>query len=510
MTRSRLTLLLALFICADLAYTTILHCHTGIDGDLAKIVVPAPEYRQVLEDPLGLQALLGGERYAAPNRFLAHWMTRAYFNHVPGWLQHWVEPVDSVYLAIGLVKTLIQALLAGMLALLIARSGRRGGRDALLALALILPLFVTTQPLHRVIGIIDLSVNYTFFYAAPLALLLLFFYPFFGAWLEGRQPRLGLLHRLLLPPAALALSLSGPLVPAVAILACPALLLYLWWEQLRQPAAAGRALPALAAIDRYTLALLLGFTSAALYSLYLGQFNEENAWASKSLAERYALLPLGLGRSLVRYWGGGLLAAFCLYNAWLLYRAATPQARGLLRLGLALALICGVYLAMLPLGGYRMYRPYIVRYDTLMPVTLCLIFFFGASSRALLTTSTPAPLISYRLPLILLLAYFLLCDLPVQRPEAANHWRPTLKRQFAYHACERRAMEELAAATADRITLQLDCPFMSWKPDPATGSVHLNNLLLQRWHILSPAQRYELRAPTGDRPRALARPRATE
>jgi hypothetical protein len=140
--------------------------------------------------------LLEGERYAAPNRFFAHWTMAHYFRHVPLALQSFLSPIDSVYAAAALAKTAIQLLLIW-----------------LLAAAVITPLFQTFG-YNGLMGVIDKSVTFTFFFALPMGLLLLFFLPFYKKMRMPAAMQAGWAF------LALFLALNGPLVPGVVLVAC--------------------------------------------------------------------------------------------------------------------------------------------------------------------------------------------------------------------------------------------------------------------------------------------------
>ena len=74
--------LLLIILVFDLSYSFVLHYNMPLDGDLAPIVVPSEEYKDVLKDPLGIRVLTTGDRYDNPNRNFAHLFLREYFkNH---------------------------------------------------------------------------------------------------------------------------------------------------------------------------------------------------------------------------------------------------------------------------------------------------------------------------------------------------------------------------------------------------------------------------------------------
>ena len=109
-------LFLAFLLFLDTGYSFVQHLHMPVDGDFTAIVLPGPHYEKVLKDPLGVSVLTGNEVYAAPNRFFVHWTLSALFRNFPLLLQKITHPVDSVYLAIAISKTIIQLFLIGLLA----------------------------------------------------------------------------------------------------------------------------------------------------------------------------------------------------------------------------------------------------------------------------------------------------------------------------------------------------------------------------------------------------------
>ncbi len=171
--------LLVLFVALDLAYTGWENYQMPLDGDLARIVLPAPAARPVLSDPFGWAALTRHEVYLAPNRFFAHIAMVGYFKSVPFGLQRLLSPISSVYAAGALFSALVQALVLYVLGMY-ASGSARPGRRFWLVVALLVPLFQAASN-HNQMGIIDNAVTYTFFYAFPLALLLLFYWPFYQA-----------------------------------------------------------------------------------------------------------------------------------------------------------------------------------------------------------------------------------------------------------------------------------------------------------------------------------------
>ncbi|NJO91593.1 MAG: hypothetical protein HC831_23490 [Chloroflexia bacterium] len=89
--------------------------------------------------------------------------------------------------------------------------------EFILAAVLIFPLF-QTNGYCRHMGIIDPATTYVFFYALPVALLLLYFAPLFLKIYYNYNPEWMKYFKILWLPLALIVSLSGPLNPGVSLI----------------------------------------------------------------------------------------------------------------------------------------------------------------------------------------------------------------------------------------------------------------------------------------------------
>ena len=297
-----------------------------------------------------------------------------------------------------------------------------------------------------------------------------------------------------MPIAAVCLSFSGPLVSPLVILICPALILQQWMKHLRpshEPRLAVRKhFDALRAIDSYTLFLFSFFVSAVFYSLFIGLHNSENFLIVKPLSERYALFFHGILRTFAIFPGVTILFGFILVNLVILKGMGTPRALGQVKLSIWVLTVCMVYLLLLPLGGYRAWRPYIVRYDTFMPVMLAFIFLFGQSTFYIVTHAPRIAKIAFLTPVLLMLTYFTLQDLTITLPTVNQPYQAKKKWQFLAYECERKAMDKLAESSEKTVALSIDCTFMSWKRTREPWREELNTPLLRRWRVLSPEQTY--------------------
>lgn len=466
-------ILLWIFLLADAGYSFYQHYHNPLYGDMADVIMPTPVrgYYQVLHDPFGLNVLLKNEIYPNPNRFFAHLTASAYFLNVPLLLQKFVEPIDSIYLSCAIAKTIIQLLIIYLLAVYISNTSNILKLDFLKAAALITPLFQAAG-FGRYMGIIDQSVIYTFFYALPMGLLLLFFLPFYKAIYYDKKLKFNLVIIILLSLFTVALSLNGPLVPGVVLILCPLAFISMWMNNYRQLAGIKpsfkRVFTAYNKMPNLVLFFFIGFCIVSLYSLCIGRNNELNYSDYISVTERYAKLPEGLYNLITKKIAFPLLLLMIAINATIIskrYKSAEGQKNLNLIKWFCVFTIC--YILLLPLGGFRNYRENIIRYDTIMPVTLGLIFVFGITSFYLIKNISRKFKKIYILSIIIVLSIFTNAD----------------RINFQPYECEREALGTLARATENIVVLDCNCPVMDWRIITDYKLSDLNAELFNYWNI---------------------------
>ncbi len=169
-------IVLITYLIFDVGFSFFQHYNSSLDGDLPNIVLPSESYRQVLKSPFGLEALLNQKTYAGPNRYFSHAVEYYAFQYFPHVLQKLVSPVVSVFLTAAIIKIIVQILLYLVLTLYITLFTNRTWLNILTVAAIISPFF-QIRGFVRTMGIIDPSITYTTFYALPLLLILLSFYP---------------------------------------------------------------------------------------------------------------------------------------------------------------------------------------------------------------------------------------------------------------------------------------------------------------------------------------------
>lgn len=424
------------------------------DGDLVAHIVRRTVTPYVLDDPFGLSALLDGQRYNGPNRFFAHGALFVYMRNMPLFLQHFVDPIYSTYMASAIAKTLLQGGLIALLAHYIGQTSRLNAPTFLLAALLVTPLFQTAGYASQM-AVIDYSITYCFFYALPQVVLLIYFLPLHRSLFVYPGKAVSRAWQLVLPVLAVVLALSGPLIPAEGILFSTAMLLYSADYQRRQAQETGQSftitqLPSvlLRGPFRGIVLQLIFFIACCLYSLYIGTFNSENI-NEFTTWEKYGKLWNGIPLEFTDQTGFPVLLSAVVVNV-LLLKASSPTASSakILRITQWILILGAIYIALLPLGGYRNYRPNIVRRDTLIPITLALMYLFGISTLYLLRQG-PARFNRLYIPaLVALVALYSFADVANLRQDN----------------CERDALRTIARSREATVHLESDCSVLNWGP----------------------------------------------
>jgi len=466
-------ILLVLFVFADLGFSFMQHLNQPLDGDMAWNLVPSDDVQPILNNPLGIKAIAENTTYVNPNRFFCHWSFRAYLLNAPILLQKLTDPINSVYLACGIAKILIQALLIFMLAVAITRSTKIWTLDFMMTAALVTPFF-QTNGYRGYMGIIDPSTTYTFFYALPCLVLMLYLMPFVYQFFHQNKSKH---HKLLLflnIPLAFVVCLSGPLNPGIVLVFSVIVFiqpLIRNFIENNQHNLGKRFLLAIKSIPKNYWYFLLPVCILSLYSLFLGKYNSITIETQIPLAEMYMKLPQGVYNQFTQKLGFPILFAILTLNTVILLKfIKNERSRKLIKLFKGIGLFALLYILLLPLGGHRDYRPNIMRYDTIMPITLALIFFFGLSTKFILYHLTKKQNRWY-IPLIVLVALIFTNSDKLERNK---------------NDLEVKAIEGIASKGDRTIPLSYDSTVLSWRKTITAEESKLNAKLLEQWHILSP------------------------
>jgi len=474
-----LKMVFILLLISDLTFSFYQHLHMPLDGDMAEIILPTPDkgYYDVLHSPFGIDALAKDKLYANPNRFFAHWTTSYYFLHTPLFLQKFVKPIESVYLASAISKTIIQILILYLFALYISNTTKIYSIDFLVAAILITPLFQTSG-YSRFLGIIDQSVIYTFFYALPLGLILIFFFPFFKAAYHKTKLKMSGLKKIIWGVFMLVLSLNGPLLTGIALITSLLFLSSLWYKNYKtntQNSFSNKVIHSIKKIDNLYLFYFIGFSIFSLYSLFIGQLNSLNFGDNITIWERYARLPIGLFNLVSQKLAYPLLFLLIAINLVIIYKYhSSIEGKRILHLSFWIGVFALLYILLLPLGGFRIYRPNIIRYDTVMPITFGIIFIYGFSTFFLVKQISKKNKIYYLIGIALFLLVFTNAD----------------KLKTEDYNRERAALETIAISKENPVILTCDCPVMDWSKYKKASESDLNASLFLYWNITKTKKLY--------------------
>ncbi len=462
-----LRIILILLLLADTAYTFRQHLMAPLDGDMPSIILPAPHYEPVLSAPFGWAAATGEAAYASPNRFFVHRAMYHYFRWAPATLNNFVDIVDSITLSSAIAKSGAHILLLLLLAGFASRG--KGWSSFLLAAVLMAPLFQSAGYYNPVMGIIEPSPTYTFFYAWPSVLLL--------SWLSlvrraydrgGAAPAW---ETLSLYALTLILPFTGPLIPGIIAVGLLTGAGYGFRQILGQNYETSvERMRAQLPLSHWAAIALIGILGA--YSLYLGTLSTEQQH-SFGLWERYQKLPAGLWKMLTNKPGLsililGILLQFGLLR-WLQVEARRPWVKQEVRFLLVFILL---YLLLIPLGGYRDYRPDIARRDTLQPILLILFYLWGRSSLLLFESARNKA--AHILPALGLLLLFTIADVT----------------EVGHPSCQERTLRALSQSKEDTISLSPDCRILTWPAIPGQDT-RLSSELLVMWGILEEGQHFK-------------------
>ena len=475
----RVIYLLFILLITDLSYSFVQHLKMPLDGDMAECILPSKELQKIFEDPLGLTVISKNAVYPNPNRFFGQWTYSKYFKHLPSTLQNIVSPIESIYLSCAIAKIIIQIGLLILLAFYITGTRKIFNTAFLLAIIIIVPLF-QTNGYRSYMGIIDPSITYTFFYALPCTLLLLFYLPFFNVSFYQTNFISNKLGLILLFVFTIFLTLNGPLTPGIVLVIS---LLYFFYQiksNYRQFVDSSFILKIIKSLKIIPKAHFIYFTSISilsLYSLYIGSHNYNSIYVSDNISiyERYIRLPMGLYYLLTQKIGFPILLIMIGINAYLINRKLRNE-EGIKILNLLkwIGVFSLFYILLLPLGGYRNCRPNIIRYDTIMPVTIALILIYGMSTYFLIKNSKPYFLKRYLPVIIVFSMIFTFADKP----------------EFSKNDCEKKALEAISLSKDYTVLVEYDCSILAWGKIEDPTKSELNAQLLEYWGITKKKKLY--------------------
>jgi hypothetical protein len=132
-----------------------------------------------------------------------------------------------------------------------------------------------------------------------------------------------------------------------------------------------------------------------------------------------------------------------------------------------------IYVFLLPLGGYRVYRENVIRYDTFLPITVAAIFTYALTSVVILHSMKKNKTL-YLGFLVLIFFVFNFADSP----------------KFNENKLEKRALNELKNGKNSPVILKTDVALFSWWKYAKPEESELNAQLIYFWKITPTKTRY--------------------
>jgi hypothetical protein len=330
--------------------------------------------------------------------------------------------------------------------------------------AAIFSCLLQTNGFQPYIGIIDKSITYTFFYAFPLLFLLFFLYPILKNNTFHHKKEIKIFQMIFFSLLAIALPFSGALIPGLLIIFGLVYCAFEWKSSKND-------------LKKFQLKMLFISCALSAYSLYVGLNNTIFQYEeTPPLLERYSRIPAGLWGVFNDKFVASIFLLVTIANMLILLRIKEVNASKKVFKSLKLISIFSlIYILLLPLGGYKNYRANIVRYDTFMPVILCLFYLFTLSSIVIIQKLRNNVKYAYISAIALVTAVYQMSDPP----------------NFHDNDCEKRAINEIANSKEQNIIIYDNCGVMSWTRFSDSQESKLNCELLFYWGVIDdPAKRY--------------------
>ena len=459
---------LLLLLLADLTYSFLQHSSMPLDGDMAGGIVPGEDVKPILKDPFGVSVLTQNAVYPNPNRYFAHWTYYTYFNRVPLLLQSFVSPIESVYLASAIAKILIQFLIMTLLAFYITGRQKIFSFDFLVAAILVAPLF-QTNGYRSHIGIIDPSITYTFFYALPCAMLLLFYLPFFFDSVYGTEKMKNPFLKIFTFMLGIFIVFNGALNPGIILIVTLLFGVMNYFQTDKNLSFPNRVIHTFYIVPKTYMFFFTLVGILSLYGLYIGTNNSIFLYETTSIGERYSRIPLGIITVVRQKIVFPIFLTMIGINVFLLRKNQNIEIKKSLRIFSWIGIFSLVYILLLPLGGYKGYRPYILRYDTIMPITIGLIFIYSKSSFQLIEKFEGKKKYAYILLITLFTFVFTNADKP----------------GFDKNEGEKLALLKISKSKEKTVFIETNCTILSWDKVTDSAKSALNGKLLKKWKITS-------------------------
>lgn len=470
-------IIIAVLLCIlflDLSWSFYQYYSTMLDGDMAGGIVPHEEVNKILNDPFGWEVIYHHRPHANPNRFFAHLFFKEYFLIFPKTLQFFVHPIESIYLACAFIKILTHFLIVFIITKCVTQR-QKFLNISFLILAILISSVFQTYGYNNDIGIIDISITYTFFYALPFSLLLVYCYLLIFHFNENRKWK-SIFKSFILILLTLILPFSGPLIPPIILIGSFLITSYFmlsifYKKYYLNEISIIHKIP----ISKLKLALFIVINLFSLYSVYLGTFDTQYEQDQIPIAEKYQRLWLGIDQVFFNKSGFTSLFQFLVFEILILAFALKAQSKFVFKILIGILLFSLIYIFLLPFGGYRPYREHIIRYDTIMPVTIVLLITIGYFGNRILQIHHLKKIKGFYLIIAFIFIY------SYQKKD----W------EIIYdHQKEKEALYQIAASKDEIIKITNDCSIISWGVISDYHASEMNGKLLSKLGITKRAILY--------------------
>jgi hypothetical protein len=207
-----------------------------------------------------------------------------------------------------------------------------------------------------------------------------------------------------------------------------------------------------------------------LYSFYLGTFNSESSQEIPPILERLELLWQGIIKVLfvVKTTPLPLIGLTVIAFFFLNKNHKSAAFKKLLSITKYISCFGLIYMFLLPFGGHRSYRNFILRFDTMLPITFGIFILFGTSAYLLLKELSSEKSKKLKIAIISLVTIATFID--------------SISLYPIRNTCERSTLFQLSEATEEPVLIP-DCSIMSWGTINPTKKVSYQSELFYRWNI---------------------------
>ncbi|MEZ5046822.1 MAG: hypothetical protein R2831_07495 [Chitinophagaceae bacterium] len=453
-----------LFLSFDFLSTTFHYYHLPLDGDLPKIATPILWYEDVIKDPFGTKAITEHIEYGGAGRYMCHISIYLYYHIIPNAIQFVVkDPIVSVFLSNAVLCACLYISFLFLMFRFISVTLQVQTWQKII-IFILSAACIQLNSGYDSIGLIDRSASYIFFYILPLQLLAYYFYVFYKYYHKAHP--ISLLTHITLLLLSIYLAFSGPLIQPI---------LFIFFFMIGLSFILKNQNIKRFFFKKEVLFHALVFLGLCIYAFWVSRHNSEKN-ESISLVRRYVLMLWGLIVVIKHHIVIFFITAILILNTYLIRKKTNfkNQFEQLIKIFIFFSII---YLSLLPLGGYRSYRPYIIRYDTLQPITLFFIFCFIYSCILVLKhySFKDNEKRNYYALLGIFVIAFSSIDLDIERN---------------LNECQQQNMYTLHQTKDTVINVPRNCNLGTWDPNDLNDPYTLDMLskLFRHWHVIKPYQ----------------------